>query len=481
MPELRFVDYILDNIHGYIPLTAMESQIEKLPVFRRLRGIKQLGLTNWIFPGAEHTRYSHSLGVMHIADSMAERLGFTAAERQLVRLAGMLHDVGHYPLSHVGERAYKRLAQPAEDYSIAARARRLEQGDEDDPRFITHTFMQKNGNPFHHEAVGEAVIRNSGPIMDILERNGVNVDDVCPIITGDARNERLIKFVQLLHCELDADRIDYLLRDTFSSGTAYGTNEIDTLIKNLAMARHKDYGIDVIGVNAKGVMSADQFLINRYFAYKQVFYHKHVSILSYMGERIISYLLSDGDGLFPGGGELFRWIENQDANEDFFNFTDSFFVDALKKLDSNPAHVPPLIAAMTGKLRHYATPDILEPAGRNNVILSGMRNRQILDGMKEAGLLDAPCGEESRQGVLKIDESFLTEHVGEKYFIRVYEEKKDKFRFNKGLDEYLMHRLIHGVACINDGRVTLLHDAPASMTKDLCRHRTVFFRTYDME
>ena len=105
--DIRFVDKILDNVHGFIEYTAVEKEIIELPVFKRLQSIKQLSLTNWIFPGAEHTRFIHSLGVMYIADQMAIQLNYTGEERQLVRLAGLLHDIGHYPLSHVGEQAYK--------------------------------------------------------------------------------------------------------------------------------------------------------------------------------------------------------------------------------------------------------------------------------------------------------------------------------------------------------------------------------------
>ena len=102
--KLNFTDKILDNVHGFIEYTDVEREIIELPVFKRLQSIKQLSLTNWIFPGAEHTRFIHSLGVMHIADQMAIQLRYTDEERQLVRLAGLLHDLGHYPLSHVGER-----------------------------------------------------------------------------------------------------------------------------------------------------------------------------------------------------------------------------------------------------------------------------------------------------------------------------------------------------------------------------------------
>ena len=98
--QVRFIDKILDNVHGFIEFTAVEKEIIELPIFKRLQSIKQLGLTNWIFPGAEHTRFIHSLGVMHLADQMAIQLRYSGEERQLVRLAGLLHDLS---LIHISE------------------------------------------------------------------------------------------------------------------------------------------------------------------------------------------------------------------------------------------------------------------------------------------------------------------------------------------------------------------------------------------
>ena len=104
--KIEFVDRVLDPVHGFIDLTQVEKEIVELPIFKRMQSLKQLSLTNWVFPGAEHTRYMHSLGVMHIADQMAVNLKdedykpkFDDGDRQLIRLAGLLHDIGHYPLA----------------------------------------------------------------------------------------------------------------------------------------------------------------------------------------------------------------------------------------------------------------------------------------------------------------------------------------------------------------------------------------------
>ena len=106
--KIKFVGQILDNVHGFIPYTESEKKIMQTQLFKRLQSIKQLSVVNWVFPGSEHTRFIHSLGVMHIADKMAISLGLDDDQRKILRLAGLLHDVGHYPLSHVCEAPYRK-------------------------------------------------------------------------------------------------------------------------------------------------------------------------------------------------------------------------------------------------------------------------------------------------------------------------------------------------------------------------------------
>ncbi len=470
--DLKFEDFILDNIHGYIALTEIECKIETLPIFRRLRGIKQLGLTNWIFPGAEHTRYSHSLGVMHIADKMAQKLDFTLKERQFIRVCGMLHDIGHYPLSHVGERAYRwHYSKDSKNYhNPLYYADELSKPDEAHESIITDVLIKKSENPFHHELISEAAIRASSGLKELFSKYDIDIDDVCAIITGNITKTEHIKFVQILHSELDADRIDYLLRDTFSSGTAYGAFEINSLIKSLEMARHKYFDVDIMGVNFKGILSADQFLINRYFAYKQVFLHKNVIITSLMSEMIMLELLNT-EG-FPSHDTLIDWINTHESNDNFFNFTDSFFIEAIKRHRENENT---LINKMINNIIHYTIPELAHPKEKHNIIISGTNNEEILSNMKNCGVLGVDLKENQ---IMKIDRIFLTEHIKSENFRRVYEN----FSLEHSLETYELHRLVNGISYIDDsGEISLLLDTQSSLIKDLCRHKTLFLRTYTIE
>lgn len=105
--QLDFAGRILDNVHGFIYYTKAEEKIINHLLFKRLQSIKQLSIANWVFPGSEHTRFIHSLGVMYVADKIACQLKLSTNDRKIVRLAGLLHDIGHYPLSHVCEFPYK--------------------------------------------------------------------------------------------------------------------------------------------------------------------------------------------------------------------------------------------------------------------------------------------------------------------------------------------------------------------------------------
>lgn len=489
MTELKFVDYILDNVHGYIALTEVEQKIERLPIFQRLRRIKQLGVANWIFPGAEHTRYSHSLGVMHIADQMAIKLGFDSSDRQLIRLAGMLHDIGHYPLSHGGESAYKKyhkqdVAKPemlsfeSANNKVVKYIDSLKNCDKDNIEYISHTFMRSDQNRFHHEIIGTKVIKSNGDLQKIISDVEINVDDICSIITGDIQNEKLIKHVQLLHSELDADRIDYLLRDASSSGTSYGTFELNTLIKNLEMVRHKEYGIDIIGVNYKGIASADQFLLNRYFAYSQVVFNKYVSILNFMSESIVYWMLNSNQSFFPDGDKLIKWIVAQDTDEDYLKFTDDYFMDRIRGFNSGSVgSCPDIVKKMISYINKYTAPSLTLPKNENNITVSGCINEELFESLK-----DIPFIHNIEQDkLLKYDEVYLTKHVKIQEYESTYDIKKEELDIE--LDEYLKHRLINGIAvidCESKNEPCLLVDTPASLVKDLCRHKTVFLRQFDI-
>ena len=333
-PGITFSDRILDSVHGYIELTPVERKIIELPIFKRLQSIKQLSLVNWVFPGAEHTRYTHSLGVMFLVDKMAIQLGFIDGDRQLIRLAGLLHDIGHYPLSHVGESAYKPSAE-AYDTFIQLHINQTIQDINSiaDSASLLHAGVIKD-KPFHHEAIGARIIENSAEINGLIKKYCafINPLHICDIITGKySRFPELSAMIQLMHSELDADRMDYLLRDASFSGTSYGAVDTGIIIKNLTCKRK--YGVDIVGIKPKGISATDQFLINRFFSKSQIICNRHVSALELMAQAVIRYVSEKEMFDFPKINNLLQYVISYESNTAFMKFTDHLFWNAVYALD----------------------------------------------------------------------------------------------------------------------------------------------------
>lgn len=261
-------------IHGFIELNEWEREIVNHPALQRLRRIRQLGLTDYIYPGATHTRFEHSLGVMHVAtrmydsivarsgDILKSELGYNddglRRDRVIVRLAALLHDVGHAPLSHAAEEIMP---------------------------------TRPDGTRYKHEDYTAAIIRQE--LRDVVEEHatnanyGIKVDDIALLIEGKSIDSvskgishslgRLLFWRQLLVSQLDADRMDYLLRDSYHAGVRYGVYDIDRLINCLCVFTVKDERGDpklVIGISEDGWHAAESLILARYYMFTQVYYHK---------------------------------------------------------------------------------------------------------------------------------------------------------------------------------------------------------------
>ncbi len=248
---------IYDELYGYIKLGAAEKAVIDTAVFQRLRRVKQLSLASLVYPGAEHTRFSHSIGVAHVATLMARRLrrmGYMGGDEELVlRLAALLHDVGHPPYSHALEYAYHSR--------YGADSRKL------------------------HERVTVVVVRENPEIKEALSVAGVDPDEVASVIEGTHRNQLL---TSLLSGDLDADRLDYLPRDALHTGVAYGLIDRERLIDTLT--------VDSSGRLAllyKGVGALENFYIARLHMYRAVYHHKTVTAYTLLLSRVFEALAEE--------------------------------------------------------------------------------------------------------------------------------------------------------------------------------------------
>lgn len=323
--DIEFVGHILDNVHGFINYTKDEEEIMNLKLFKRLQSIKQLSLVNWVFPGAEHTRYIHSLGVMHIADKMAISLNLDVNQRKIVRLAGLLHDIGHYPLSHLCESAYtENMECPKEEVFFKNITTSVQNKINKSVLSPQMEFMIPH-NDYHHERIGEKIIMNSSEIKEIINRSCGKgaISIICDMIVGRVdRNPKISLLVQLLHSEIDADGIDYILRDAVFAGTSFGSFEADQLINSLCSCKTGKYNI--LCITSKGIAAADQFLLNKHFSYSQIIFNKHTTILEWMAVQVVDYLKFNGV-YFPKKSVLDKSWLTDTAFTEYIKFTDNFF------------------------------------------------------------------------------------------------------------------------------------------------------------
>ncbi len=263
-----------DPVYGFvtIPGDFLFNLIEH-PLFQRLRRIRQLGLTSFVYPGALHTRFHHALGAMHLMTEAIETLRMkgseiTEAEAEASLAAILLHDIGHGPFSHSLE------------HSIVTGMNHEE---------LSFIIMQRLNEEFNGKL-------------------NLAIDIFC--------NKYHKKFLhQLVSSQLDMDRLDYLKRDSFYTGVSEGVINTDRLIKMLVVEN------DELMIEAKGIYSVEKFIVARRLMYWQVYYHKTVvgaeNILINLLKRA-KYLASTGSKLF-GSPALLFFLENNFTKHDFLN------------------------------------------------------------------------------------------------------------------------------------------------------------------
>jgi uncharacterized protein len=269
---------VRDPLHGAIVLESAEVAVVDHPFVQRLRGIKQMGFSELPFPGAVHTRYAHSLGAMELAGRAFDNVFRVdpfedpSARRRLrdvVRIAALCHDLGHAPFSHCTEFAMPPLAAlKLRAYTPAAVAHRLQHtaSHEDytvgvlTQSSLTDTIARNF--PFGGHHVAALVSREVEPTDDFFMHRG---------------NDYRRVLSQLISSELDIDRLDYLVRDSYYSGARYGEIDLNWLISNLGWHLGEDGNVSLM-LDQRAVYAFDDFLISRYHMFMSVYFH-HKSVV----------------------------------------------------------------------------------------------------------------------------------------------------------------------------------------------------------
>ena len=228
-----------DPVHNIIALSegragdALLVALIDTPEFQRLRHIKQLGLALYTYQGAEHSRFTHSLGVMHLMTRVLDRLGerykIDEEARIVARAAALLHDVGHGPFSHVIEKVLRENHEHWTTRILADRATEV------------------------HARLAECDAGLPEKVVAAIEHR------YRPAFVG-----------QLVSSQLDVDRFDYLLRDSLMTGAKYGIYDLEWIIHALEI----DEAGDRVYVSAKGIYAVEEYLQARYYMFRQVYFHR---------------------------------------------------------------------------------------------------------------------------------------------------------------------------------------------------------------
>jgi uncharacterized protein len=297
---------IRDPIHGSIYLSDGEEAIIESVEFQRLREIKQLGFSEFSFPGATHNRFLHSIGVSYVAglvfDNIFRAYPFTKAShkirfRQIVKLAALLHDVGHGPLSHTTEQVMPELAALNIKLYQDQNVKQDRQANHEDYtiKFVTDSNIASIIKKFFSDI-------DPLHVACLIDKDLKCSDDV---FTDGAINFRPL-LSQIVSSELDADRMDYLERDSYFCGINYGKIDRDWLIQNLTL--HIKDNKAYLGLNRRALYAFDDFLISRHHMHLMVYFH-HKSIIY---EEMLNLYLGSSEASFRIPAELEQYISYTD-------------------------------------------------------------------------------------------------------------------------------------------------------------------------
>lgn len=235
---------IKDPVHGYIEVSGDELRVIDTYAVQRLRRITQLPFVYLVYPGARHSRFDHSLGCMYLAGEFAKSLRLDEYRRKVVRLAGLLHDIGHAPYSHLFE-----------------------------------TLLEESGSS--HELMTARILREDEELAEMIERCDVSLRDVLEVLEGGAPESTVISG------PIDADKLDFLLRDAYFTGAPYGLIDVRRIILRSRLMNGK------LAVNVNAVGAIEEMALARYQNFVNIYFHHTVraaQILFLSGARILDDL-----------------------------------------------------------------------------------------------------------------------------------------------------------------------------------------------
>jgi len=301
-----------DPIHNFIQASPIEVEIINTPIFQKLHNIKQLSLGYYVYHGAEHSRFGHMLGAMHLAglafDSLkrnSEKLGesFDAddTDKKTIRIAALLHDVGHAPFSHSLENI---LGDKHEKYSVV---------------LVENYFA------------------------DLIKKANVEVETVKNLILGDPYPGKHY-LSKIVSGQLDVDRLDYLLRDSYYAGVSYGKFDLSRIIDQLCVVNKEFVVLE------GGYESVEQLVFARYQMYQQVYFHKTKRAFELMLWECGEILKENGILDYPSKEAL----KEKKVQEEYVQYDDRWFLNKIFD-EKNPSEVKTIAKMIRERIPYIET------------------------------------------------------------------------------------------------------------------------------
>ncbi|MFP4116790.1 MAG: HD domain-containing protein [Candidatus Aenigmatarchaeota archaeon] len=269
---------IKDPVHGFMDLNKMQVELLSQPEVQRMTWIKQIGLGLLVYPGGHHTRLEHCLGTSYLCKKIGKTLELDEKERKLLEAAGMLHDIGHPPFSHTVEKVMEKDHMEATKELI----------------------------------LGEKVLdlSGAGKIPEVLKKHGLDPKRVADLVTGDFKGKKYL--ADIISSQMDADQLDYLVRDAHHTGVSYGSIETDWIINVMEINDER------LTYREKGIDALEDCIIARDHMYSSVYSHKTSCIAEKMLLRAVERHLKSNDQkgediFWMTDGELMQVLSNTNA------------------------------------------------------------------------------------------------------------------------------------------------------------------------
>jgi len=237
------MNVIKDTVHGFIRLDDLAISLMDTHEMQRLRRVKQLGFANLVYPGANHTRFEHSLGVLHLAELLLNKLDADVLKdiKDEIRAASLIHDVGHMPLSHS----------------------------------IESVLVEKYGKGHEYFTIG-------GGLLEVINQFGLDKVLIEQLIRGESQ------FSQIISSDVDVDRMDYIVRDEYYTGVAYGAVDCMRLIEEM------DFINGQLVISEGGIQAVESLLVSRFLMFPTVYFHHVSRIAEAMVRRAITPVVKRG-------------------------------------------------------------------------------------------------------------------------------------------------------------------------------------------